>query len=249
MNKIITKKRSYLFNIPIDHIQEDEIEDIIKQMLEKNSAHQICFLSFRGYLKAKLNKKYRRMLERADYIVPVSRSLIKAINFLKKGEPIQYMPFEFIIKFLGAIEKIKQTLYLIGSNAACLQRSWNNLKDSFPGIRIIGRHVGNFKKGHEQNIIVAINKAGPACLLIGKGVPGNEKWARDLRPKLKSGIIIYDKSCYQIFSGTKKKPNKKLWNAGLETLFTSLILPWKWFLMFPYLIFYIQILFNRIKNK
>ena len=158
-----------LFNVPIDTIPEQEIENTIKSFLEDNQAKQICFLSFRGYLKAKMSYKYWSMLKNAALVIPISKSLVKASRFLGIGEPVRYMPFEFIIKFLGSLEKLEKTLYLVGSRPVMLQKSWNNLKDSFPGIRIIGRHVGKFKYTQEQNIITAIQKAEPSCILVGQG--------------------------------------------------------------------------------
>jgi N-acetylglucosaminyldiphosphoundecaprenol N-acetyl-beta-D-mannosaminyltransferase len=249
-SEIITaQKRSSLFNVPIDTIHEQDIENSIKTMLADDKSHQICFLSFRGYLKAKLSYKYWSMLKNASLVIPVSKSLVKAVKFLGHGEPVRYMPFEFIIRFLGSLEKLEKTLYLVGSKPLTLQKSWNNLKDSFPGIRIIGRHVGKFSYTQEQNIITAIQKAEPACILTGRGVPKNEKWATNLREHIKTGIIIYNSDCYDIFSGKKKKPAKRLWNVGLEHLFSALFFPPKWFLGFPYLIFYIQLLFSKIKNR
>lgn len=246
---MLDKNRSRLFNVPIDTVNEEDIDEKIKSLVSSKKPEQICFISFRGYLKAKLSYNYWSMLNQAALVIPVSRSLVKAVKFLKKGEPVRYMPFEFIIRLLGALEKQKETLYLVGSNAERLQKSWNNLKDSFPGIRIIGRHVGKFKRLQEINIITAIQKAEPSCILTGKSIPGNEKWAFSLKKKIKSGIMIYDKHCYNIFSGKRRKPNKKLWNAGLENMFSALFFPLKWFLIFPYFIFSIQLLIARIRGR
>ncbi len=249
MAKMLDKNRSLLFNVPIDTINEEDIDEKIKSFVSSKKPEQICFLSFRGYLKAKFSYNYWSMLNQAALVIPVSRSLVNAVKFLKKGKPVRYMPFEFIIRLLGALEKQKETLYLVGSDAERLQKSWNNLKDSFPGIRIIGRHVGKFKRLQEINIITAIQKAEPSCILTGKSIPRNEKWAFSLKKKIKSGIMIYDKHCYNIFSGKCRKPNKKLWNAGLENMFSALFFPLKWFLIFPYFIFSIQLLFARIRGR
>ncbi|MBN1647743.1 MAG: WecB/TagA/CpsF family glycosyltransferase [Spirochaetales bacterium] len=249
MNKQKSQNRSLLFSVPVDTVQEIEIENTLKSLLSAPEPSQVCFLSFRGYLKAKFSYKYWSMLNNAALVIPISRSLVRAAGFLKLGSPVRYMPFEFIIRFLGSLERLEKTLYLVGADGSVLQKSWNNLKDSFPGIRIIGRHVGKFNYVQEQNIITAIQKAEPSCILVGQGVPENEKWASLLKKQLKTGIIIYNRDCYRIFAGKKKKPNKKLWNAGLEHLFSALFFPPKWFLVFPYLVFYIQVLFSRIKNR
>jgi len=47
------------------------------------------------------------------------------------------------------------TLYLIGSRKKDLEKSVKNLRISFPGLTIVGRHSGHYKKDEETAVLTA----------------------------------------------------------------------------------------------
>lgn len=242
------RKRILLLNVPVDIVPEDILEDVVNDLLLDKGKHQIVFLTLRGLLKARGNSEYADTVRRASLVIPVSKRIISGAKFLGRSEPVRYMPFEFAIKLLGVLEKFHHSLYLAGSKPAELQITTNNLRDSFPGLGIVGRYAGYFKKEVEDSMILAIKKAAPSLILVGNGIPGRSNWFLKNMKNLNPGIFLWCGDCFDIFSGRKKKISKKSWERGSFVIWESFKKPWKVFMILPHLYYLLLLLIYKIRK-
>jgi N-acetylglucosaminyldiphosphoundecaprenol N-acetyl-beta-D-mannosaminyltransferase len=212
----IDKKRIDVLNVPLDIVHEDSLEKVIKVMLLNGEYNQIVLLRFKDLMRARRSQEYRRLLSKASLVIPVSPCITAGAAFLKKGKPEKFMPFDFVIKLLGILEKQKGSLYLLSSKPDDLQKTEQNLRASFPEIRLVGRYTGYFSKEAKDNIVVAIKKASPNLLLAGTGVRKKEKWLYNHRQQLNTGLFLWCGECFDIFCGKREKPSRALWSSGFE---------------------------------
>jgi N-acetylglucosaminyldiphosphoundecaprenol N-acetyl-beta-D-mannosaminyltransferase len=210
------KKRIDVLNVPVDIIHEDSLEQIIKVMLANGEFNQIVLLRFKDLMRARRSKEYRRLLSNASLVVPVSPAIVAGASFLRRGKPEKFMPFDFVIRLLGILEKQKGSLYLLSSRPGDLQKTEQNLRASFPEVRLVGRYTGHFPKEAKDNIVMAIKKASPNLLLAGTGIRGREKWLYAHRQQLNTGLFLWCGECFDIFCGKREKPSRAVWNHGLE---------------------------------
>jgi N-acetylglucosaminyldiphosphoundecaprenol N-acetyl-beta-D-mannosaminyltransferase len=242
------RKRISLLNVPVDIVPEDILEDVVNDLLLDKGKHQIVFLTLRGLLKARGNSEYADTVRRASLVIPVSKRIVRGAKFLGRIEPVRYMPFEFAIKLLGVLEKYHHSLYLAGSKPSELQITTKNLRDSFPGLGIVGRYAGYFKKEVEDNMILAIKKAAPSLILVGNGIPGRSNWFLKNMKNLNPGIFLWCGNCFDIFSGKKKKISKKSWKRGSFVIWEIFRKPWKVFMIFPHMYYLLLLLVYKIRK-
>ncbi|MCK5153688.1 MAG: WecB/TagA/CpsF family glycosyltransferase [Spirochaetales bacterium] len=242
------RKRISLLNVPVDIVSEDQLEDVISDLLLDKGRHQIVFLTLRGLLKARGNSEYAETVRKASLIIPISKRIQKGAKFLGRTEPVRYMPFDFAIKLLGILEKHHHSLYLAGLKPAELQITTNNLRDSFPGIGIVGRYAGYFKKEAEENMVLAIKKASPSLLFVGNGVPGRSNWFSRNMKNLNPGLFLWCGNCFDIFSGKKRKMSKKSWESGSFAVWDVLRKPWKIIMIFPHIYYLLLLLIFKIRK-
>ena len=242
------RKRIFVLNVPVDVVPEESLKDVISDLLLDKGRHQIVFLSLRGLLKARGNSQFADTVRKASLVIPVSKRIVRGAKFLGKHIPVRYMPFDFSIKLLGILEKQNHSLYLAGSKPAELQITTNNLRDSFPGIGIVGRYAGFYKREVEENMVLAIKKASPSLLLVGNGVPGRNNWLSKNMKNFNPGIFLWCGNCFDIFSGKKKKISRKSWDNGSFAFWEFFRKPWKIVMIFPHLYFLLLLLIHRIRN-
>ncbi len=242
------KKRIFLLDVPVDIVPEENLEDTISDLLLDKGKHQIIFLSLRGLLKARGNNPFADTVRKASLVIPVSKRIVWGAKFLGKTLPVRYMPFEFSIKLLGILERHSHSLYLAGSKPDELQVTTNNLRASFPGLGIVGRYAGFYRKGVEENMVLAIKKASPTLLLVGKGIPGRSNWLSQNMKNFNSGLFLWCGSCFDIFSGKRKKVTKKSWDSGSYALWELLKKPWKAIMIFPHLYYLILLFIYKIRK-
>ncbi len=158
------------------------------------------------------------------------------------------MPFEFVIRLLGVIEKINGTVYLLGEKNRELNISAGNLRDSFPGLLIVGRHQGYLSPEREQNVVMAIKKATPTLLLAGSGLKGGDRWIYRRRDDLGAAFTLWCGECFKIFSGKAQRISRKQWESRAHAFSTLIKNPVRLLGIFPRIGFGMLLLVYRIRK-
>lgn len=222
-------KRISILKVPVDILAPEDIEDVIKSLYDDDRNHQIVLLSMADLMRARRSGEYRSFVASADLVLPISLSIVKTARFLKKPEPVRYEPFDFIIHAMGALERRNKSIYLFGASPRTLARAEKNIKDTFPELRLVGRHSGHVAKGFMPKIIEAIRKATPTLLLVGRGVPGGEKWIQRNLKHFSSGLYLWCSDVLDVFAERRRRPPRALFARGMEWLFYLPGHPWKIF--------------------
>ncbi|MBI9103275.1 MAG: WecB/TagA/CpsF family glycosyltransferase [Spirochaetales bacterium] len=247
-NKMEGLERINFMNVPLDILKEDDIEKVIRNLARDGMRNQIVFLDFYEFMKARRDSERQRMLKEAALVLPVSKTLVRGSRFLKKGTLVRYMPFEFVIRLMGVLEQIGGTVYLLGLKNRELNISSGNLRDSFPGLRIVGRHAGFFDQEREKDIVMAIQKATPTLLLAGNGLKGKERWLLRRKKDLHPGITLWCGECFNIFCGKAKRISREKWERGLYKLPSTLKNPLWIFRLFVRLYYNLLLLVYKIRK-
>lgn len=240
-------RREFL-KVPVDIITDERFEEVVRLLTSNGKMNQVIFLDFPGFIKARTNQEYLNCLKNAALVVPVSGILARGMAFLGNPLTTLYRPFPFIIKLLGQLERLHKSVYLLGGSRSVVQTAENTLRASFPGTHFIGRFAADFPQEMEKNILVAIKKASPSLLLAGKGLKGRDLWIYRHRKMVNGGIFLWDKYCFDVFSGRKKKPPVKGSVIFFRALFRSLIRPWRILWIFPWLWYQLMLLGNKLKR-
>ncbi|NLC93750.1 MAG: WecB/TagA/CpsF family glycosyltransferase [Treponema sp.] len=242
-------KRISVIGVPVDVCPPEELEKEILEILAKPGTKQIVFLSIWKLLKATHKGDMADCVKNADLIIPISKSILRGAKFLKKEVPNRYNPFEMVIRVLSILESHFKTTYLLGSYKKTLVKAENNIRDTFPSLRIVGRYVGYYPKQIENDIISAIFKSQPSLVLISDGIKEKDCWAYKRRNRFSSSIFLYYKDSFGIFSERVKRIDEKTFNKGNEFWIELFHNPFKIFLIFPLLWYLILLVFYKLFRK
>ena len=212
--------RVQLLNVPVDSLDQEQALKRVESFLLDGGRHQIVFLNRERLLAARGHNEYRRCLREASLILPVSPAIVRGARFLRKGTLTCYSSFTFVIRLLSLAERFNRTVYLLGGRKEEVEKAERNLRDSFRGLRLVGRHAGFFPKNQEKNVLLAIQKATPTFLLVADGLPGRDLWVLRRKKELTPGIYLWVDDCFEFFSGKKKTGRSS--GGNLLSLFTGL---------------------------
>ena len=241
--------RINFLSVPVDIIPEQNLADEIMEISQKEESSQICFITIWDILKARFNQEYMNCLKNAAMVIPLSKSILKGAAFLKLPVPVRYNPFKAVISIMNALDKNYRTLYMLGSRRESLLSAERNVRATFSGLRVVGRFVGYYPKTSESDIVEAIFKASPSLTLVSDGISGGDMWYYRRRKKFVTGIFLYYKDCFGIFSKRKRRVSESTFDKGLEIWPEILRNPFKLFLIFPYLWYLIVLLWYKIFKK
>ena len=238
-------ERTSLLTVPLDIVMPEQLETVVYQLLKTDKGQDVILLSLMDLLRARNQYEYRPFVQRAAMIIPISKSIVNGIWFLKKKKVYRYMPFDFVISLLSILEKREMTIYLLGGKMRSLKRTEKNLRQTFPRLRIVGRFVGNFKHQEEPTILEAIRKAAPSLLLVGKGVKGGERWIARNGYQLNKGLRLWCSDLFDVFAERKRRPSRKVFERGFEWIGFCIQKPWRILRIVPY--FYYKFLLFMYK--
>ncbi len=105
--------RISVLGVPLDILPPEGIEDLVLRFADGKN-HQIVLLSLWDLMRARRSGEFRTMIAGASLVLPISLSITKGARFLRRSEPVRYMPFDFVVKLLAALEKRTKSVYILG---------------------------------------------------------------------------------------------------------------------------------------
>ena len=245
----VTVQRAELLKVPIDILAPDQLSDVIYDLLKDKKEHNIVLLSLWDLLRARRNNEYRSYILNASLVIPISKSLVNGLKFLTGKTAHRYMPFDFIISVLTILENREFTCYMLGGKRKILLKAEQNIRQTFPKLRVVGRFPGYFKKHEESTIIKAIKKSSPSLLLAGRGIRGKERWIHKNNSILGEGLRLWCSDIFHVFAEKKKHPSRASFNAGLEWVGFCFQNPLRFFRIFSYIRYKFLLLFYKLFRK
>jgi N-acetylglucosaminyldiphosphoundecaprenol N-acetyl-beta-D-mannosaminyltransferase len=130
------------------------------------------------------------------------------------------------------------TIFLLGARPGVAERAALSLVRQHPGLRISGTHHGYF--GTEQRgtaneeLIQTINESGSDILLVGMGMPFQEKWLDENCGHLKVKVALPVGALLDYIGHEKRRPPRWMTSYGLEWVGRLFIEPrrlWKRYLL------------------
>ncbi len=113
------------------------------------------------------------------------------------------------------------SLYLLGSGPGVAEKAARSLHKKYPDLRILGTHHGYFEKeGPEsEKIISEINDLKPDIILVGFGMPLQEKWLLENHRRIHAHIFLAGGAALECVSGLLKRPPAWVIRLQMEWLF------------------------------
>jgi len=243
------RDRVSFLKVPIDIVEPGQLGRLAFLLLAEGKEQNIVLLSVWDLLRARRNAEYRDYVNKAGLVIPISKSIVRGIRFLTGKQAVRYMPFDFVINLMTMLENHEYSSYLLGSKKRILIKIEKNLRETFPGLRIVGRYPGSFKRHEEPVIIEAIRKASPSLLLVGKGVRGGEHWIARHNHQLGKGMRLWCSDLFDVFAERKRHPSRTVFDLGLEWIGYCLQNPFKLLRIFPFMYYNLLLLIYKIFKK
>ncbi len=118
-------------------------------------------------------------------------------------------------------ERNNFSMYFLGNKEGIAKKAKNSLQEKHPDLKVVGTHHGYFEKEGPENdaVIEEINSLKPDILIVGFGMPLQEKWILDNGDRLEVGIIMTGGNCFTFLAGEESRAPKWMHENGLEWLY------------------------------
>jgi N-acetylglucosaminyldiphosphoundecaprenol N-acetyl-beta-D-mannosaminyltransferase len=166
---------------------------------------------------------FYNFLQSAEITHCDSSGILKAISYMGLNLPIQYR-VSYTVLMPELLEYCNQngfSIFLLGSKHQHLEAAIDNLKQQYPHIHLYGHHGYFAKEDTAQNdvVIQEINRVKPQILVLGMGMPTQEKWVSLHRNRLNVNVIMLGGAVIDRLAGVVPDCPKFLANQGIEWLY------------------------------
>ena len=214
MNKTID-----FLGIKVNALTKDELVRKILEFSVIGRHKMITYLNAHCLNIAFKDEEYKRILNLSDVVYADGIGVVLVSKFLGNPLPERVNIFDFFDLLFREITNRKLGLYFLGAKEITVRKAVDNLKKKFSSIMVLGFHHGYFQDIEEREIIDEINNLKPNILIIGMGVPKQEKWAYYHLNKLEVSLCWMAGGMFENLSGALKNPPKWISHIGFQWLY------------------------------
>ncbi|GAB1543635.1 hypothetical protein NUACC21_63110 [Scytonema sp. NUACC21] len=166
---------------------------------------------------------FYNFLQSSEIVNCDSVGILKAIDYMGLKLPLGYRA-SYTLMMPKLLEKCNEkglSVFLLGSKPQYINIALENLRNQYPNATFNGHH-GYFDKQdpvQNQAVIQKINRAQPNILVVGMGMPIQEKWVYEYRHRLDVNAIMIGGAVIDRLAGFVPDCPKFLSDSGLEWLY------------------------------
>jgi len=171
----------------------------------------------------------RGFLNSADVVFCDGAGVMLAARILGGHIPERITYADWVWRLAAFAEKQGLSLYLLGARPGVARKSARRLRERYTGLKIAGVHHGYFDHAswspENDAVVREINASAPDILLIGLGMPLQERWLMQNQDRLNAGVALTGGAVFDYVSGGLRRGPRLLTDNGLEWLARFLVEP------------------------
>ena len=188
-----------VFGVRVDRMDAEEALGKIRRYLEDKRTARVFFVYAHCLNLACRDREFREVLSRAELVLNDGFGLEIAGKILGRPFPENLCGTDLLPRVLGMSRDLGKSVFLLGGRKGVAESCAEKLARDFPGISIAGLHSGYFSDDAE--IIKSIQRVRPDLLLVGMGVPLQEKWIDRWIDSLPVRLAIGVGAFFDFYSG------------------------------------------------
>src|SRR5262245_14813510 len=218
-----------LLGVHIHTLRRDELLERIAAVI---AAQQRAIVSYANVYALNLAYEqpwFRAFLNQSDLVFCDGFGIKWGARLVGARLPERFTPPDWIAHLIQIACRDDFSVFLIGAQAGVTERLAAQFKRRFPQLKIAGTDHGYFDKtpGSAENeaVIQAINAVKPNVLIIGFGMPVQERWLLDHWARLDVNVALTAGAAFDYLAGEVRRAPRWMTDHGLEWLGRLVIEP------------------------
>jgi N-acetylglucosaminyldiphosphoundecaprenol N-acetyl-beta-D-mannosaminyltransferase len=218
-----------ILGVMIHPVTLQRLLDITTLALHRHQRMIIAYVNVHAMNLAYRLPWFRSFLNNSDIVFCDGFGVKWGARLLGHHIPQRFTPPDWIDQLAAIAAREGFSMFLLGARPGVAEKAAAQLRDRAPGLRISGTHHGFFDKnpGSAENAAVAqaINAAQPDILLIGFGMPMQERWLLENWQNVQATIALPVGAAFDYLSGEVRRGPRWMTDNGLEWLARLVIEP------------------------
>lgn len=212
----------------------EELLQYVKEAVINKRRTTILSGNVHSYNLAYKNPWFQQFFNQADIIRLDGYGVRLGAKILGYDTPQRMTWADFAWDFGAYLQENKISIFFLGGKPGVASKAAQKLLEKYPELIYLGSEHGYFDKQKESQgnieVINTINQKRPDILVVGLGMPVQEKWLIENRSNINAIVVMTGGAVFDYISGETKRGPKWMTDHGLEWLARMLIEPkrlWK----------------------
>jgi N-acetylglucosaminyldiphosphoundecaprenol N-acetyl-beta-D-mannosaminyltransferase len=245
----IPQGKNRILGININPYSRKELVRKTKELFNTDNPHYAVTLNALMMHEAFHDEFYKVILNSADIQIIDGAGVLWAIDFITGRKVERISGIDYMTDILKMAEKNEWKIYLLGTTEDILEKCVEKIRNIYPDINIAGFRNGFFSKKDDEDVLNDINECKADILLVGMGIPKQEKWIFYNLHRLTSvRLAMGVGGSFDVLSGRIKRAPVWMQNAGLEWFYRFIMEPFRFLRILKLPVFIINVLKEKISR-
>ncbi len=218
-----------ILGVRIHAIRLHDLLAELDQTIDGGSRALVSHVNITGLNLAYEQPWLRQFFNSCDTVFCDGMGVLLGGRVLGKHIPERFTLADWVWSLAEMLSQKGYSLFLLGNPPGVAERAAAQLQKRFPTLKIAGTQHGFFTQadGHSENeqVIRNINAARPDVLLVGLGMPLQERWLMETWPRLQVNVAITCGALFEYLSGDLPRGPRWMTENYLEWLARVIISP------------------------
>ena len=241
-----------ILGVEVNLLNMDQLNSLISEAVKKNLKWIIGNHNLNSLYLFHHDHVMRDFYKIANYVQIDGMALVFIGKLLKlpfnREHRVTYADWVWTLTE-QAVEENWRILYL-GSKKGVADRGAKILRDKYPGLEIATESGYFCVENENDQIIDKIKRYKPNILMVGMGMPRQEKWILDNINEIEANVILPCGACVDYVAKETPTPPRWMGRVGLEWLYRLVAEPkrlWKRYLLEPW--FLVKLFFKELIQR
>lgn len=232
MKKIFEK--TTVLGVRVDLISLDELVEYILFSVQNQTKAIISNVNVHAINIAYRHPWFKDFINQSEVVFCDGFGVKWAASFLDRKKIQRFTPPDWFDRLAGKCADQGISMFFLGAKQNVIEKAAMAVSEKFPKLKIAGIHHGYFDKdpfsADNREVTSTINSVQPDILIVGFGMPTQEKWILENYADLRAKVIIPVGAFFDYKAGEVVRAPKWMTDHGLEWLGRLIIEPgrlWK----------------------
>jgi len=217
-------KRVEIFGVNFHPYRLEEVVRIMVELAKdrRGEPSYVATPDVTAVIKSKNSTLLKEAYGEADLVTPDGFGIIWGANKMNLSLQERAAGIDILNGLFGCGKKLE--VYLLGSKPGVAEEAGQYIERNHEQVEIVGTHHGYFPL-EDETVLEEINEKSPDLLLVGMGVPRQEKWVLSYKDSLEVGLVMGVGGSFDVLSGQLSRAPEMMQEMGLEWLYRTLLEP------------------------
>lgn len=212
-----------ILGVHVDQVVLGDVLAMIQTVIASNQRALITHVNVRGMQIANEVGWFRDFLNSSNLVYCDGMGVKLGAKLLGLYIPQRLTLADWVWQLTELAEKNNFSLFLLGNPPGVARKAAARLQERFPKLHILGVYHGYFDKNPDsvenEAVLDRINTEMPNILLVGFGMPVQEKWLSENWERLEVNIAITAGALFEYIAGDLKRGPDWMTQNYMEWLF------------------------------